>query len=313
MNQFLIIDIGGTYTKIYLLKATINNQISVSRQVVKTISIATQKSFLDFLRKLKQAELSNLSAVVVGIPGEYDRTQGELITSPNIPSWKGFRLRENLQHILCDNIFIENDVNLSAMGEIEQGAGITWKNFVYLAIGTGLGGGVVINSNIITGSGGGAGEIGHMLIHPDGELCGCGRRGCLEAYASGTGIIKNFKRLGGKKKVKTSEEIYSLAEKGDLIAIKAFEEMGKYLGWGIANIVNILEPEGIIIAGGVTSAKKFFLSSMQKAFQERAFTTAGRKIPIIFSKLKYPPLWGGIHKLKREGLLPSQIKTNLSL
>ncbi len=311
MSHYLIIDIGGTLTKLYLLEIR-GDRLNVSRKVVSTGELSDQSYFVSFLRNLKEEKLSKLRAAVVGIPGEYDRERGILLTSPNIPSWKGFQLHSTLRNILCENIFVENDVNLSAMGEIEKGYGKEWSNFIYVAIGTGIGGGIVIKGEVVSGRGGGAGEIGHILIHPDGEQCGCGRRGCLEAYASGRGLLNNYRRLGGTGEIRESRELYERAQEGDETAILSFREMGKYLGWGLANLVNILEPDGIVLAGGVTASHNLFFPSMLEAFKDRAFTKTGRETPIRISNLRYPPLWGGIYKLKKEGLMPPLIEINLS-
>ena len=311
MKNFVVIDVGGTSVKFYFLAGR-ENKIRIKREISPTTSLSTPTRFINKLRAISQ-KIGKVDGVVIGIPGEYDKHSGKLLTSPNIQRWKGFNLKKAVQENISEILFVENDVNLITMGEIEKGIGKKLKNFILLAIGTGLGGGIVINGEVITGRGGGAGEIGHILIHPNGELCGCGRRGCLEAYASGSGIVKSYKRLGGEDDAKTAEKIYEMAKEGNPLAIAAFKTMGRYLGWGIGNLINIFEPDGIVLTGGVTSAKELFLADLKEALKERAFTHVGRKTPIYFSKIKYGALWGGVYKLKKEGLLPPSSQITLSL
>ncbi len=311
MKNFAVIDVGGTSVKFYFLSVR-EKKIRIKREISPTTSLSTPVRFINKLRAISQ-KIGKVEGVVIGIPGEYDKHSGKLLTSPNIHRWKGFNLKKAIQENISENLFVENDVNLITMGEIEKGVGKKLKNFILLAIGTGLGGGIVVNGEVITGRGGGAGEIGHILIHPYGELCGCGRRGCLEAYASGSGIVKSYKRLGGKYDIDTSEKVYKLAKEGDPLAISAFKTMGRYLGWGIGNLINIFEPDGIVLTGGVASAKDLFLPALKEAVHERAFTRVGRRTPIYFSRIKYGALWGGIYKLKKEGLLPPYTQVTLSL
>ncbi len=312
MKTFLIIDVGGTSIKIHLLYEEKKGQLKVKREIFPTKKAENVNRLIEHIRNFFH-KYPLPDTVILGIPGEYDHKKDTLLTSPNIPAWKNLELKDTLiKGGLGRKIIVENDVNLQTLGELEKGYGKKWMNFIFLAIGTGIGSGIVIDGKLVRGSGGGAGEIGHILIHPEGEMCGCGRRGCLEAYASGSGIVKSYKRLGGKKDVKTSEEVYTLAVEGDETAVKAFEIMGRYLGWGIASVVNILEPEGIVLSGGVTESRDLFEKKMVEAFKERTFTHQGRNTPIKFSLLKSHALWGGINILKKEGKIPSLVSITLS-
>ncbi len=300
MKEFLIIDIGGTNLKIFTAR-TDGEKIKTKKSVFSSREISTPDRLTSFFKK---HIYQDIAAIVVGLPGEFDYKKGKIIVSPNLPRLNGFKLIDSIKKFFNGPIFVENDVNLMGEGEIEKGYGKKFSNFILVAVGTGLGGAIIINGEVVKGAKGNAGEIGHILIQPDGELCGCGRRGCLEAYASGSGVSKTYNRLTGKEKI-SAEAIAERARNGEKAAIEAFETLGKYLGWGTANLVNTLEPQAVIFTGGLIHAWDLFYMKLKSAFKERAFTTQGRKTPFHKSRLKKPQFWGGIHLLKKEGIIPS--------
>lgn len=213
-------------------------------------------------------EYKNIKSIGIGAPGLIDNN-GVIKTSPNYPLWKDLGLKSSLYSEFGVPVYIENDANLYTLGEGYKGAAIEHENYVAITIGTGIGGGIVINNRIYRGTNGMAGEIGHMTLHPTGPLCGCGKKGCLEAYSSGTAIKKQMFQFTNIEF--EPAEIYELAKKGDKQAIKVFEKAGYHLGIGIANIVNILDVSLIVLGGGVSEALDIMITSIKKGFKEHTF------------------------------------------
>ena len=187
--------------------------------------------------------------------------------------------------------------NAAAVGEKMFGAGRRSKSFAYLTISTGIGSGIILDGKLFLGASFGAGEVGHTIIVPRGERCGCGHRGCLEAYASGTAIaqfVRDQIRRGRKSKVKkfvpsekeiTAEVVALAAERGDPLALEAFRRAGYYLGIGLANLINILNPEMLILGGSVMKSSRFFWSSMSRSVRRHAWPSLGRACKIVKTRL----------------------------
>jgi predicted NBD/HSP70 family sugar kinase len=154
---------------------------------------------------------------------------------------------------------IGNDANMAAYGEFAHGAGRGARSLVLLTIGTGIGSGIILDGKLWEGEGGYAGEIGHITVNPEGDACKCGGRGCLETEASGPRIVKNYQALMGRADVADSRDVYLLAKAGDPVAIESFKKCAYYLGIGLGIVINLLNPEKILIGGGVVSAGKFLL------------------------------------------------------
>jgi glucokinase len=179
---------------------------------------------------------------------------------------------------------IDNDANSAALGEYWKGAGDKAKDVVFVTLGTGVGGGVVANGHLVHGINNGAGEIGHITVQPGGYLCTCGKRGCLEQYASATGVVRLAKDLAkeftGKSRIQelldsdeglTSKMVFYLADNGDILANRIVDRVCSYLGLALSDIGNILNPENIIIGGGVSNAGNTLLQPTTRYFQENAF------------------------------------------
>jgi glucokinase len=217
--------------------------------------------------------------------------------SPNLPGWKGIPLKKILQKAFGLPVFLANDANAAAMAEIAFGAGKRSKDFIYITVSTGVGGGIVVNGTLYEGASFAAGEIGHISIVPDGKKCGCGKHGCLEAYASGTAIA-NFVRermtrsnttirefLSGTKKF-NARQVGMAAHEGDKLSIQSYKTAGYYLGIGIASLLNILNPDTVVIGGGVLhSAHPVFWNSMKVSAKDHSWPETFRAAKIIRSKL----------------------------
>lgn len=212
-----------------------------------------------------------LLGVGVGLAGIVDAENGILRQSP-IYGWSNVPLREMLQDKLHIPVYIENDVNTLTLTERWFGHGQGVDNFLTVTVGRGVGLGIVANGQFYRGQTGGAGEFGHVTMNPNGPLCDCGKRGCLEAYVGDPGLIRSAKEAAARgelsKPVKSLDELLSLAEKGNLAAIQIFNQAGQILGIGIANLVNLFNPKKIIISGEGTREGDFLFGPMKESIQQ---------------------------------------------
>jgi len=230
-----------------------------------------------------------ISAVSVAVPGTVDFEEGVVIKAPNVPCLDGFRLGAALESELEWPAIVENDANAAAIGEMWQGAGRGYRNIVCVTLGTGVGGGIILDGKLWRGVDGSAGEIGHIGVDPfAGVPCKCGSRGCLEVYASATAIVRMTREAqpGYPNSVLhmsddlTSEKIYRAGLAGDELALEVLRRMGMYLGIGLASLVNLLNPEIIVIGGGVASGWELFEKHMNQQVRERAFALPAKRLKI---------------------------------
>lgn len=233
----------------------------------------------------------------VGLPGNLDLRRGVCRFSPNFPGWKNVSITTPLKEALRLPVFLLNDVRSATLGEQYLGAGKGMKNFVMMALGTGIGGGVVVNGVLLHGKEEGAGEVGHMTVDPDGPRCNCGNRGCLEAIASGPAIarkaVEEIKRgreslLSGR--VSSLEEVTAkivarAARQGDKLSIECFVIAGKALGIAASSIVALLNPECFIIGGRVARAGKLLLGPMRREMHERIRMVPSHGTPVLLAAL----------------------------
>lgn len=289
MKYAIGIDIGGT--KISVTLGTSNGQIltrkkittqtgSQSKACVRAIVANVQAIF-------KESKLSPKNILGIGIcaPGAVNAKKGILPRSPNLPGWTGIPIVRVLKNKFKCPVFLANDANAAALGEMVFGAGKKSDSLVYVTVSTGVGGGMVINGEIYEGEGFVAGEIGHMSIVPDGQKCNCGRRGCLEAYASGTAIARLY-REAKRKKVAGAKEVAIAAESGDRAAVASFRKAAYYLGIGLANLMNLLNPKTIVLGGGVfKSASKTYWNEVIRSTRAHAWPEAFRTTRILKSPL----------------------------
>ena len=194
-------------------------------------------------------------------------------------------------------VYVTNDANAAAIGEMTYGTAKGMKNFIVITLGTGVGSGIVINGQLVYGCDGFAGELGHvtMVRGNEGRMCGCGRRGCLEAYCSATGVARTAKEmlvsmnepsmLRDIKEI-TSRDVYEAARKGDKIALEIFEKTGTMLGEAIADFIAFSSPEAVILFGGLARAGKYLLEPLQKAVDKNILHTFKGKAKILVSKLR---------------------------
>ncbi len=231
-----------------------------------------------------------IAAVGVGAPGVIRADKGIVVKSPNFPDWNNVPLKEQLERAIDLPVFIENDANAAALGEQWRGAGQGIESMILLTLGTGVGGGIILDNKIWHGSDGMAGEIGHMTLIPDGRPCTCGNTGCLEMYASARGIVQSYREAIGAtaspgEAAMTSEQVYEAARAGNEIALRVMKDMGRMLGVGIASLINIFNPERIVIGRGVKDAWQLFIDATREEILKRAFEVPAKRTEIVASQL----------------------------
>lgn len=227
----------------------------------------------------------DLAGIGVGTPGPLELPAGRIHNPPNLPGWDGFQLRAALESRLGREIAMGRDANLAALAEYRLGLGRQLRigSLCMLTLGTGVGGGIVLNGQLWEGANGMSGEGGHVIVHHDGPKCGCGSSGCLEQYASGTAIARlarerlqtgsapGLRTLNGQNPAFTGEDVYHLACSGSPDALEVFSRMGVALGIGLASMINTLNLPLYVLGGGLVSAWKFFSPSMFDEVRRRSY------------------------------------------
>ncbi len=254
------VDLGGTNIRAGLVlgsKVIKKAEIKTEPDKGKTIVIK------NLVKAINNVMTKDVIGIGIGSPGPLDYRKGLIIRTKNIPLER-VNLKKILEKKFNVPVFVDNDANCFALGDAVYGAGKKFDAVVGLTLGTGVGGGIIIGKKIFHGRND-AGELGHTTINFNGIKCNCGNIGCIEEYVSARGIMRLAKGL----KAKTPLDVYNLALKGNKKAIKVFEKTGFYLGVGVANFVNIFDPDVIIIGGGISNAWRFFSKSMKKTVKER--------------------------------------------
>lgn len=217
------------------------------------------------LGKLTPEERRALVGVGISSAGHIDRkTGGVVYCTPNLPGWTGMRVIEELERAHGLRTVADNDGNCAAYGEYWLGAGKGIANMVALTLGTGLGGGILSDGKLVRGARGGGAEIGHLILVPDGLPCNCGQKGCFETYVSGTALGKAAERSGYWSTAPSSHEVFGLAREGEAHALELVRQMAYYFAVGLVTVVNIVDPERIVVGGGVASQGDFFLPMVRE-------------------------------------------------
>ncbi len=239
------------------------------------------------------AQRSDFLGVGVGAPGPLDRARGVVITTPNL-GWQNFPLRDVIADRVGLPVTLDNDANCATLGEWWLGAAKGGRNVVGMTIGTGIGGGLILGGRLYHGSSDMAGEIGHTTIDVTGRRCKCGNYGCLEAYASGPSIAERareqmagnhesimYAMVHGELERLTAAIVYDAAKKGDETALDVVRETARFLGAGIANLLNVFNPDVVVIAGGVTQAGDTLFDPLRREVRRRAFAPAVEACRIV--------------------------------
>jgi glucokinase len=297
------VDLGGTSTKLAFINT--NGEIVHKWEIItdktndgKNIIINIAKA-ID--QKLQEIDLSKekLIGIGMGAPGPVDTKSGVIYNAVNL-GWKNhFPLRDMLEVETSLPAVIDNDANCAALGEMWKGAGNGAKDLVCITLGTGVGGGVIANGQIVQGISGAAGEIGHITSIPvNGAPCNCGKTGCLETIASATGIVRiatdklnNVTEIGELKEIYQKEgnvsakNVFDCARNGDKIAIDVIDEVSFYLGLALANIANTLNPEKMVLGGGVSKAGEVLLNPIKENFNKYSFPRVKESTDITIATL----------------------------
>ena len=304
MNTNVVgVDMGGTKIlsavvdgegKILGTSKIPTNAKSNTAIVIDRIASCIQEAIED-----SNVDSETIEAIGIGAPAVLDPDTGVVIFAPNL-GWKSVPLKSELETRVNVPAFVDNDVNVGTLGEHAFGAGQNVQNMVGIFVGTGIGGGIILNGQLFHGASKTAGEIGHIIVKAGGPKCGCGRRGCLEALASRTAIAKQLQKAiqkKGKKSIITeltnddleiirSGTLAKALRSKDKLTLKVFKNVTKYLGVGIGSIVNFLNPEMIVLGGGVVEAlDNKFIKNIRKAAKKYALPDTLKNVQIVAAQL----------------------------
>jgi len=263
--------------------------VDLTGKIIKKVEMPTdakkgkKQVFDNLFTAISKVKKSHVIGIGIGVPGYVDKRRGIIHNAPNLPDWKDINLKRAVEERLNLPTYIDNDINCFALAESKCGSGKKVDNFFVMSVGAGVGGGMVVNGKIYRGAHDCAAEIGHTIVLENGEKCNCGNYGCLEAYTSGLSIERRFRDSTRKKM--TYEEIAREYNKNKK-AREIINDAGKYLGVGIANVINILNPELIIVGGPVIRTIKPIMPIAIKEAQRRALSVPGERVKIIESNLE---------------------------
>lgn len=298
MGDYVIgIDLGGTNLKAGIVDKSgkIHHRLSI-----KTNNHADPQTILNQIFELidkiwagfKPAP-ANIIGVGLGSPGLVDKKGETILFSPNLPLWRNIPIKRMITGKYGVPCVLENDANAAAWGEKWVGAGKDAESLVMITLGTGIGGGIVINNKLWRGVNNVAAEIGHMVIKLDGPKCSCGNYGCIEAYASATALVRRFKESlqnGASSSLKdckeiTAKAINDAAFEGDGASLNIIRETGQYLGIALVNIMHVLNPEVIVLTGGMIGSGDLLMNPIKQIIKEKAFEASAKETKIVFSEL----------------------------
>lgn len=279
MNVFLSFDVGGTFIKWGLI-----NELG---EVLEEGAFETPDNYKDFIARLNETfkKHSNISAMAIAIPGVCDLSQGKVLYTPNISYLTGQSLVNDVKAFSDLVCYIANDANMAALGECKFGQKAKMENMTLITLGTGVGGGAVVNGRIFRGNISPC-EIGHMTIVVDGRPCACGKRGCFEAYCNSKSIVDYFRELSGDKSDLKPIDIYKLAKSGNTFAKETFKIYAYYLAHGLANTANIFAPEVIRLGGGLCEMSDMYLDETIAHFNRLIFPAYRGYVVIEIASLK---------------------------
>lgn len=294
-NYVVAADVGGTNTRM----AIVNEDGVILALLKKSTHCKEGKdgmikfliSFANEMIEKSRASRQKIRGIGVGFPGPLDAETGIIFNPPNLMGWDNVPLKSMLEEEFNIPVSVENDANAAALGEWWMGAGAGTNSLVCITLGTGVGGGIILDGKLLHGASGMAGEVGHMTIVKDGIMCTCGNRGCLEAYASARGIIERTHTALLKDNISNEhlpnslEQICKMASDGNEIISNVIKEAGVILGIAIANLANLLNPEIVVLFGGVTNIGENLIKPVRKEVRKRAFKKATETLRIEVSKL----------------------------
>ncbi len=294
VKTFIAVDVGGTKIRVAVYGEEGVTPLNHTRISTRGARGTTLDRLIEAIQSL-WPQSDPVSAIGIAAPGPIDPHLGVIYAAPNVPGWVNLPLVQILRDRFKVPTFLGNDANLAALAEWRYGAGRGHHDLLYLTISTGIGGGVISGDRLLLGQCGLAAELGHVVILPDGPLCGCGKRGHLEALASGTAIARYVAEelangrpssLRGTQ-TPTAREISQAADAGDSLAVEAYTLAGRYLGMGIASFLHIFNPSIVILGGGVSHSGPQFYNTMQDEIRQNVMSPAYlNNLTITYAELK---------------------------
>ena len=298
MSKVIIgVDLGGTFVKTAIVSTERKIIAKASRPSdadggPKAVMDAMEASVRDLLAE-NGLTMDNVLAAGFGAPGPMNWQTGIVYSPPNLPGWKDVPLAADMSKRLGVPCYVDNDANVACYGEFWMGAGHGAESVVVFTLGTGVGGGVVVFGQLLRGIDGTAAELGHIKVMRDGRMCGCGSKGCLEAYASVTGMVRTAEEkwaeaetalkamTGGDTEMLDGKIIYEAAVAGDAYAQWVFDETATWIGLGAASMVNMLNPERIILCGGMIAAGDMLFDKVREVVKANAFEVPVKRCQIL--------------------------------
>jgi glucokinase len=299
-NYVIGIDLGGTNLRTGLVdrngkihhRLSIKTENNADPQTISNQIFYLIDEIINVGAGFKPAP-TNIIGVGLGSPGLVDKKGETILFSPNLPLWRNIPIKRMVSERFSVPCVLENDANAAAWGEKWVGAGKEADSLVMLTLGTGIGGGIIINNKLWRGVNNVAAEIGHMVIQMDGPKCSCGNYGCIEAYASATSMVRRFKeslKSGVPSSLKgagdvTAKMINDAAFQGDRASLDVIKETGHYLGVALVNIMHVLNPEVIVLTGGMIGSGDLLMNPIKQVIKEKAFEASAKETKIVFSQL----------------------------
>jgi glucokinase len=300
-GTFVGIDVGGTNVKIGLfdteLKLICKTSVTTDADMGPKVVIDKMAKTVKELVAKAGLTLKDIIAVGIGTPGPAKYSEGIIIKSTNMPKFKNVPICRMLNEKLGAPIVFDNDANVACWGEYAVGAGKGVKDIVFFTLGTGIGGGIVSNGELVHGCDENGAELGHTIIYPDGRLCNCGQRGCVEAYASAdstarrateaiqSGAKSSLKKVLDQKGMITSKDVYQHLASGDKLAKEITDGTAKALAITCINMLHATEPKRIVFAGGMIAAGEVLLNAIKRFFDEHVWTIKKEFVEICFATL----------------------------
>lgn len=285
-------DLGGTNLRVSVVDRDGHILFRTKRETPRTEDVGEILSLItDQAEKCRRAVESEGNVIGIGtvVPGTVSVEDGIIFHAPNVLALNGLRITDEIEKKLNLPCFLENDANAAAIGESWRGASKEVKNSICVTLGTGVGGGIIIDGKVLRGIDGTAGEIGHICVEPFGAPCGCGSRGCVEQYSSASAIKRLAVELSDKfpdshlikNNNLTALEIYQAGKSGDALALEVFRQQGFYLGIALAGLINVLNPEIIVIGGGAADGWDLFLPFMRAEIKDRAYREPAKRAKVV--------------------------------
>lgn len=295
MNYCFGVDIGGTTVKMGIFKF---DGVTIDKWEIKTRTENKGSAILpdiaySIAEKLKEHGIDKEEILGIGVGVPAPVSEDGIVNGTANLGWGYKEVKHELEELTGIRVKVGNDANVAALGEMWKGGGLGHKNMVMVTLGTGVGGGIIVGGHILNGANGAGGEIGHICVnYEEEECCGCGNRGCLEQYASATGIVRLAKKKledGTEDTVLqadsvSAKDVFDAVKAGDKVAMEIADEFGRYLGYALANIAALTDPAVIVIGGGVSKAGNILLEYVERGYKERVFF-ANEKVKFALAQL----------------------------